>query len=83
MLFFAGMVFMGCKEKNPVAGKKMILTDTIFGEEMEFTYVFSDSQYWLDGVEGIKGTYQYDKETDTISLDGGEPQPLSEFKQVK
>ena len=85
----SAVLLVGCKGKNPVAGKKMALTEStvILGEkyEQDLIYVFSDTQYWLDGLEGVKMNYVYDKETDTIRLEGGlgDPIPVSEFKKVK
>ncbi len=43
-------LFASCGSKNPVADKKMSLE----AGEMSFVYVFTDSQFWLEGMDGLK-----------------------------
>ena len=79
----AAALFAGCGSKNPVAGKRMAL------EAMgtNFVYVFEDEQFYMEGFEGMKMKYRYDKESDSIvytELDGSERViKMSELKRVK
>lgn len=56
-------LFASCGSKNPVADKKMSLE----AGEMSFVYVFTDSQFWLEGMDGLKFNYRYAKTT-TVSF---------------
>ena len=82
-VFFSAMLFSSCGSKNPVAGKKMALEAGV----MSFVYVFSDNQFWLEGMDGLKQNYRYDKESNTIiytDLDGSEQIiEMSKLKEVK
>lgn len=77
-------IFVGCKEKNPVAGKKMSIE---MGGGVSATYVFSETQFWVDGFDGLKKEYHYDKERDAIvysNSDGSEDVvEMSRWKEVK
>lgn len=52
------MLFASCRSENPVAGKKMALE----ANGMDIVYVFTDEQFWLEGLGGLKLNYKYDKE---------------------
>ena len=79
----AAALFASCGSKNPIAGKKMSLE----AGGMSVVYVFTDSQFWLEGLDGLKLNYRYDKESDSIiytEVDGEEKTlPMSKFKEVK
>ena len=79
----AAALFASCGGKNPVAGKKMAFDYN----GASIVYIFTDSQFWLEGLDGIKLNYRYDKETDSIiytEVDGEEKTlPMSKFKEVK
>ena len=76
-------LFASCGGKNPVAGKKMALE----AGGMSIVYVFTDSQFWLEGMDGLKLNYRYDKENDRIvyaDIDGSEEIiEMSKLKEVK
>ena len=75
--------FASCGSKNSVADKKMSLE----AGEMSFVYVFTDSQFWLEGMDGLKLNYRYDKDNDCIiykDIDGSEESiEMSKLKEVK
>ena len=79
----AAALFASCGGKNPVAGKKMALE----AGGMSIVYVFTDSQFWLEGMDGLKLNYRYDKENNRIvytELDGEEKTlEMSKLKEVK
>ena len=79
----AAALFAGCGSKNPVAGKRMALE--VNGTS--FVYVFEDEQFYMEGLDGLKLKYRYDKESDSIvytELDGSESViKMSELKRVK
>mgnify|MGYP007101888656 CR=1 FL=1 len=83
LIFVSTMLFASCGGKNPVAGKKMALE----AGGMSVVYVFTDSQFWLEGMDGLKLNYRYDKENDRIvytELDGEEKTlEMSKLKEVK
>lgn len=83
LVFLTTSIFACCKTKNPVAGKKMSLD----AGGMSITYVFTEAQFWLEGLDGLKLNYRYDKESDSIiysEIDGEEKIiPMSDFKEVK
>lgn len=73
----------GCKGKNPVAGKKMALN--VGG--MSVVYIFEKEKFYMEGLDGIKMKYRYDKDSDSIiytELDGTESViEMSKLKEVK
>ena len=76
-------LFASCGGKNPVAGKKMALE----AGGMSVVYVFTDSQFWLEGMDGLKLNYRYDKDNDCIiykDIDGSEEIiEMSKLKEVQ
>ena len=83
LIFVSTMLFASCGGKNPVAGKKMALE----AGGMSVVYVFTDSQFWLEGMDGLKLNYRYDKDNDCIiykDIDGSEEIiEMSKLKEVK
>ena len=80
---FIVTLFAGCGNENPVAGKKMALD----AGGASVVYIFTDDQFWLEGLDGIKLNYRYVKDTDSIiytELDSEETTlSMSKFKEVK
>ena len=76
-------LFAVCGSKNLVASKKMALEAGV----MSFVYVFDDEQFCMEGFDGLKMKYRYDKERDSIvytELDGSESViEMSKLKKVK
>ena len=83
LVVVAVTLFAGCGSKNPVVGKRMALE--VNG--MSFVYVFEDEQFYMEGLDGFKLEYRYDKESDSIvytELDGSESViEMSKLKKVK
>ena len=82
-VFLSVVLFAGCSGKNPVAGKKMALS----AGGTSFVYIFEKDQFYMEGLEGIKMNYRYDKDSNSIiytELDGTEKminmKSLSEVK---
>lgn len=77
------ILLASCGSKNPVAGKKMAMD----AGGMSVVYIFTENQFWLEGLDGVKLNYRYDKETASIiytELDGEETTlPMSKFTEVK
>ena len=69
--FLSVVLFVGCSGKNPVAGKKMSLS----AGGASFIYIFEKDQFYMEGLEGMKMNYRYDKDSDSIiytEIDGTE-----------
>lgn len=83
LLFISVMLFASCRSENPVAGKKMALE----ANGMDIVYVFTDEQFWLEGLDGLKLNYKYDKEQNRIiytDIDGSEQTiEMNILKEVK
>ncbi|MBR0098735.1 MAG: hypothetical protein IJP90_03360 [Treponema sp.] len=83
VVFLSASFFASCTSKNPVAGKKMSLD----AGGMSVTYIFTENQFWLEGLDGLKMNYRYDKGTNAIiytELDGSESViDMSKLKEVK
>ena len=83
VVFLSASLFASCGSKNPVAGKKMALE----AGGMSVTYIFTENQFWLEGLDGLKMNYRYDKESDSIiytELDGSESViEMSKLREMK
>ena len=83
LLFISVILFASCRSENTVAGKKMALE----ANGMDIVYVFTDEQFWLEGLDGLKLNYKYDKEQNRIiytDIDGSEQTiEMNMLKEVK